>query len=385
MIQLDLTTVSAMTALVVISAGVVFLFETVLRQEDRVGRIWALAFLSGILSAVSYVVWAVRPETWWAVAVGNACFVATTGFLWLGCRVFNRRGLTWAGPALAVVVALTAGVVLVMGEDGGSWAGAPVTYMSQAALAAAAVVECLRGDLRRIRSAVVLTGIFAVECVFFLVRTLVLLVAGEDSDMFLVWWGTIPTSILTVVLTIVAAVLTSVLRAERSQLKGRRGPSAPATTDGILDDGSFCRLIDDALVRARARGELLVVVAIGIADLRQVAAAFGVQDADRLQAAFREAVRVSAPTQAWIGEHPGGFLLIAMVAESEDAAWRTASDLTVPVYQRLAALETSVVPAIEVGVAASGSDTGAVALAEQAVLEATSDFAEDAPGRGVTP
>ena len=74
----------------------------------------------------------------------------------------------------------------------------------------------------------------------------VLLTAGPESETFLVWWGMIPTSILTIVLTIVVVVTASVLRAERAGLRGRRWLAAPGITfSGVLEPIWFERFLDE--------------------------------------------------------------------------------------------------------------------------------------------
>src|SRR3546814_7604335 len=96
MTAIDLFTLTLATALVIVVSGVFYLVETLLRKEGAAGRLWAIAFLSGILSVLCYLVWSVDASAFLAIAVGNGGFVATAGFLWLGCRAYNGRTLRWA-------------------------------------------------------------------------------------------------------------------------------------------------------------------------------------------------------------------------------------------------------------------------------------------------
>ena len=86
--NLDLLTVSVLTALVVVTS-VVFIVGMLLRKDESAGRIWGLGFLAALLTVVAYLAWAASPEAWWAVAVGNAAFLCGTGLMWLGARRFN--------------------------------------------------------------------------------------------------------------------------------------------------------------------------------------------------------------------------------------------------------------------------------------------------------
>ena len=84
MLELDLFSVLVATAVVVNVSGVLFIVETMLRRDEGAGRIWALAFLGGMLTTLAYIIWVQSPEAaWWAVAVGNAAFVTGTGCMWL--------------------------------------------------------------------------------------------------------------------------------------------------------------------------------------------------------------------------------------------------------------------------------------------------------------
>lgn len=87
---LDQFSVSVMTAAVVVIVGVIYISETLLRRDEVSSRYWSIAFLSGIGTTVAYVLWAAGAG-WLAIAVGNALFVAATGFIWLGSRGFNAR------------------------------------------------------------------------------------------------------------------------------------------------------------------------------------------------------------------------------------------------------------------------------------------------------
>ena len=351
--MLDLMTVSVMTAVVVVVSGVVFIVETLLREYHSVSRIWSLGFLCGILTSAAYLIWAIEPETWWAVAIGNAAFVASAGFMWLGCRQFNGRSIASASIVLAASVVLTAGAVIIEGEDGGDWSGAAVMFIALWVLPGAAAIETMRGELGRIRSAVGLMLVFAGQSLYYLIRTVVLLTAGSESELFQIGFGTVPTSMVTVVLTIVAVVVTSVLRAERAALRGWTSPAQNADEDGVLEAAPFRRLLDDLAVRARSREELLAVVSVRIDDLERVAAAFGMDEARELRSLWREGMRRHAPTQALVGEDGDGGIAVALIADSDVEVQRICRRLRTTLYESVESGGASVVPAIGVGVGTS--------------------------------
>ncbi|MGC5169720.1 hypothetical protein ACPW96_04270 [Micromonospora sp. DT81.3] len=345
-------TVSVMTALVLMVAGAVFVIETLLRKDEGAGRVWALAFLAGMLTTVAYLVWGVSPRTWWAVAVGNGSFVAGTGLLWLGSRRFNERPMMV--PSLVVGAAsLAASIAVVIdGPDGGDWAGAIVMFVGIAAFAVAGTVETVTGEMGRNRNAAGLALVLGLQAAYYIVRSFVFIAFGPESWLFERWFNTIVTSLLTVTLTIVAVVTTSVLRAGKAQLPGR-----PQTTvlgmarDGVLLSDAFQRVLADRTAHARRNGELMGVISTRLDDLAQLSTAFGSAEAQQVQRAWRASAVRFAPTSAFVGDDGEGGVAIGVHPTSQADARRMATRVSAGMSEALAALGTSVVPVLGVGVA----------------------------------
>ena len=145
--NLDLTSVLVMTALVVNVSGILFIVETLLRRDEGAGRVWALAFLAAMLTTLAYIVWAQTPgclvgdrRRQRRVRRGHRLHVARMPSLQRpahGMAVGARRGRGRSRAAVAVVVE---------GPDGGDWAGALWMFVPLVAFAGAGAVECLRGD-----------------------------------------------------------------------------------------------------------------------------------------------------------------------------------------------------------------------------------------------
>ncbi len=352
--SLDLYSVMLMTAVVVNVSGIAFVIETLVRRDEGAGRVWALGFIAGMLTTISYMVWAVEPRAWWAVAVGNAAFTASAGFMWLGARRFNQRPLTSA----AIVVALTSLAaylaVLAAGPAGGQWAGAIVMFLGIALCAGLGCAECLRGDIARSRTSYSLALVLAVQCAYLVVRTIVFVAAGPDSAVFIRWFSTTSMSFLTIALTIIALVVTSVLRAGRADVRGYGRPTGTAPSeDGILPHEMFVRVLGEIADRAQWRGELLAVIAVKIEDLEQISTAFGSEVARSVRETWRLGVRRYPPSNAVVGEDGLSSLLFTILAESPSEARRQAALVYRGLFEDLGAVSGGVIPAIGVGVAMS--------------------------------
>ncbi|MCP2637078.1 hypothetical protein K0817_010970 [Microbacterium sp. HD4P20] len=352
--SLDLASVTVMTALVVNVSGILFILETFLRRDEGAGRIWSVGFLSGMLTTLAYMVWARSEDGWWAIAVGNAAFVAATGCMWLGCRRFNGRPMIWPSLLVTGAVAAAALAVTVEGRQGGDWAGALWMFIALVVFAGAGAAECLRGALRESRTAWVLGAVLGVQSLYYVVRTTVFVMAGPGSELFESVFGTLSTSFLTVTLTIVAVVVTSVLRATRAPVRGylRRSAESAADIGGAAEFGAgLARLCQ----RAATRSETVAVIAVRVEDLEQISTAFGSEVAAALGEAARAGVRTHAPTNAMVAEDGVTGLLVAVAMPSAHEARHHAAAIYRGLFDDLGRVGGGVIPVVGVGVALSQS------------------------------
>ncbi|GAA3600169.1 diguanylate cyclase [Agrococcus terreus] len=348
---IDLLTLSLMVALVVHVAGVLFIVETMLRKEDRSGRVWALAFLAAMLTTEAYMVWAATEGSWWAVAVGNATFVGGTGLLWLGCRSFNDRTIQRQGAIVALAAAATAVAVALEGDAGGDWAGHWLLFGGNAVFAALGAAEAWRGAMRRNGTAIGLGIVLAIEAVFFGARLVVSVTVGTDSEVFRVWLGSEVSGILTIVLTIVAVVVASVLRAESVRMRGTDDSAVLAIApDGVLLRSTFLRVLGGRLMRANRREELFGVLAVHIDALPRIATAFGADEAEHVRQTVRAAARRLSPTTAVLGADDDGTLLLAFQPATLAEARQLAARVHRAMLDQLRTAGAQVMPAIGMGV-----------------------------------
>ncbi|MGP3534960.1 hypothetical protein ACTU3I_09220 [Microbacterium sp. RD1] len=353
-VELDLFTITLISALVIIVSGVLYITETLMRKDGPAGRLWAIAFLAGILTVVCYLVWSVSPSAFLAVAVGNAGFVSTAGFIWLGCRAFNERPLRIPSGALATVAAIALIAALIPGPTGGDWAGAVPMFLGNALFATLGAIETRRGALADRWSAIGLTVVLIIEAVWFVIRTGVFVGSGPDSALFEDWFDSEIASILTITLTIVTVVTTSVLRASESNLRGQRDTiTLHVALDGIMLPASFQSLVSTILDNARRNQETLCIIAVRIGDLGRISVAFGPAEAESVAAAWRAGVRRYAPSAAIVGDNGRSTLFAAFLTTSFADVRRIASIMHRRLLDDFATLGLSAMPVVGVGVALS--------------------------------
>lgn len=375
----DLLSISAMTAVVVIVAGCLFLIETVKRKESAAGLWWAAAFIAGMLTTLCYLAWSVDPDAWTTVALGNASFVASTGCMWLGSRRFNRASLKIPSVAVAAAVTITFFAALLQGPDGGDWAGAPATFTGIGVLALLGGFEASRGRMGRQISSVGLAVVLVLEGAYFLVRTVVFLGYGGESEIFQAWFGTIPTSFVTVILTLVAVVAMSVLRASETGLAAvRTTTSLSATEDGFLLGEAFEWVFRETVIRAERTQAPIGVIAMRLDDMPEVVTAFGTSAAQQIVSIWRGGIGRYAPAACVVGESSPTRTLIGFHPSSAVEAERMASALHRQILAELSTAETVITPSIAIGLAVSdicGYDADAlIRAAEEAADRSASSL-----------
>ena len=388
---IDAFTVNLLVAIVTMTAGVLYLLETLLRREIGSGRVWALAFLSGMLTVVAYLIWRSAPDPWIAVAIGNAALVSTPGFFWLGCRSFNGRPLRLAGGAVALVALVQLLLTLLPGPGGGDWAGSEFLFFGIAAFAALGALESRRGAMGSIWSSLGFTVVLALVALYYFVRAIVLWREGPDGPLFTTWFNSSITGIVSIVLTIVALTTATMLRTGRVTLRSEGEQlSLQVSPEGVLSAPSFEAALRSVLVRARAGDEPFCVIAMRIDDLAQIGVAFGTDEEESIVSQWRSAVRRYAPTLSLVGEGDGDSLLVAFEPGSAADARRIGSRIQRRLLDDFADRGSAVIPVVGVGIALSddvGHDPVAILDAAQAAArrsstssEASVVVAEEPPG-----
>ncbi|MFK4731233.1 diguanylate cyclase [Agromyces mediolanus] len=314
---IDLYTVQLATSTVTIIAGLMFILDTVLRRPDAAGRLWAVSFMGGMLTSISYAVWILVPGAWWAVGVGNGAMVLTAGLLWSGARAFNARNdLLW----VPLVAATAAGVAVVAeGPDGGDWAGALPLFFALAAFSALGAAESLRRPMRSHWAARGLTVSFIVVALYYAFRTAAFLLVGPGDTLFRTFFGSEASAFVMMTLIIVMTVSLVILRSDRPAEGG--GDGAHWAEGEVLAPPAMRRLVEDQLERANFHDDQLVFLRVGLDEVEAINTAFGRSASAALADRFTAAVRRYAPPTAAVGAIDGGgeLLVVAPFPRMADA------------------------------------------------------------------
>lgn len=315
--MIELYTAQLATSVVTTVAGVMFILDTLFGRADASGRLWAVSYMSGMLTAIAYAIAILLPGAWWAIGVGNGAMVFTAGLLWSGARAFNGRpALVWAPAAGAVLSALA---VLVAGPHGGAWAGAWVLFAGIALFSALGAIESLRAPMSASWAGRGLTVAFVIVALYYVLRTGVLFVAGLESDEFRTLFGSEASAFVMMTLVVVTTVCLVVLRG------GRRGAGRGGRSDGaggVAVPGASAQrpLVEDWIERASFHDEQLVFTRVRLDEVEAIDLAFGRSAGAAIAERFADAVRRYSPPTAAVGlVAPGELLVVAPFARIADA------------------------------------------------------------------
>lgn len=352
---LDIGTIQFLTAVVVHVAGGVFVLETMLRKDDRAGRVWALGFICAMIATEAYIVRLASGDAWWLVGVGNAAWTAALGFLWLGCRVFNGHRLRRTAATVVAGAALTLGLVLFDGQEA-EGRSAWLVYGLNAVFSGLTAFEATQGSMRRSRTALGLSATLGLVAVLQLARCVIVLAFDAEHPLLQTRLGTPFVSILTICVVIVTVVVTSVLRAEQVRLRGTEDSTLMAIApDGVLLTPSFVRVLGGRLMRANRRAELFAVLVVKIDALGRISTAFGADEAEHVRQAARAAVRRLSPTTAAMGTDDEGQLLLAFQPASPAEARQLASRMHRAMLDQLRTAGVPVIPPIGMGLSVTST------------------------------
>jgi GGDEF domain-containing protein len=300
--MLDATTLFVVGGLVICLAGIAFLLETMLRRNDVVGRLWSVFFLSSMFALFAYVVVSLDPEVWWANAAGNGAYVAAIGFIWSGARRANGRSTLVAVPvALGVAVTVAA---LVLGPNGGQWAGSFEMFAGVAISCSLAAFEFMRGYLRRLLASRVLAVLLGGMGLYYVGRAITFVTFGPGDPVFDVYFGTAASTLLEVSFAVLGTLMLSSVQGDRFlQLSADDVEiGARLRIDGILDAKHFREVAETWLLRAIRERATLVLVLIDVADLAAINTAFGRAAGDAAIRTTGRIVLTQAPTAALVGQ-----------------------------------------------------------------------------------
>lgn len=297
--NLDTESVFAVAGITVTVCAVIFILNVVLVRNDRLGRLWMLAFLTLILLMGTMVASILNPELWWAYGVSNGIFVFALGVLWSGLRLANGRTTRLYVPiVLGGVVALAA---LVRGPSGGEWAGSPAHFIGTALITALGALECFRGRVGAGVNGRIVGFALATTSAYYLARLIGFVALGVDHPWFPPLFGPMPDAILLSCLLVAGTIGLSAVHAEVRQPADGFGRSRASGIPGVLASAEFQEHVERWLDRSVRDRSTLVFAVFRIRDLDDIAVAFGRPSSEQTALEVGRALVARLPAASLLG------------------------------------------------------------------------------------
>lgn len=322
---LDLTTLLVVSAAVVVLISALFISEAWVRRGSPVDRLWSLAFIAVIATALATLVSWLSPQIWWSSALANGSTVLAVWTMWSGVRAYDgRRALLEVSASVATLVALAA---FLHGPDAGTWAGGGAMLTAVALGGALIAVAVLRGPMREYRSAITLVTMAVLLSAYYLCRLVGYLVLGPGSPGFRLYFGTeLSTLVLSLLVTGTAFAMVALRSAQAADRRLAEQAFDPVT--GARMPASFQHRAGELLAEAETRNHGMCLVVLVPEGLEAIEVAFGRRTAERALAACGETAGLLTGSRSVLGSQnrlgPGFEVL---VPEGPDVATRCAERL----------------------------------------------------------
>lgn len=322
MIALDPLTVLLFSTLLVITTSALFLSDTWGPKPSLSERLWCAAFAASLLACVLLAPVELLPEARAPLAVLSNCLLVTApSVVWNGMRAFaGRRPLL---PVTAGLVLLTA-IAGVLEPNEHPWEGM-AGYLAAMVVALGLLVwETVRDRRPHLRTVLAFAIYMGLLAAYSAMRLIVFITLGPESQFFTTFASTQVAGILSSLGVVVTALTLIVLRHERQHAARAENRNFDPMT-GARTTASFISRAAELMTALESNGTPLSLVVIAPESDREIAAAFGREDADRALVAIGERVISLLPKGAMVsrdGEDGRTFVaLLPGAIENEAVEW----------------------------------------------------------------
>lgn len=346
--ELDTSTLRVSLAVVTLTLLFLFFFITYRKTRSAYSAWWCSALLLFLTGSASYLLdGTVHQE--WANPLGNTLLVGGAGAMWAGARSLRRTSpKIWyllAGPVVTGIVSIFDNPAT------NNWSGGPVLLGLMGLMLGLSSRELflLEVDYSRVHRPLAYGS--ALLTIFYVGRLVVFLLQGPNSPVFVTYFGSVVTTVLTTMVLVVA----SFTMVELSNEQLTRDLRARATMDGLtglLNRTAFMDLAADELRRlSNARTPAALVLA-DLDHFKTVNDRYGHAAGDVALQAFAQACIESVRSTDLVGRYGGEEFILLLPGVSPERA----GDMTANISRRLQEKQPQVeakLPTVSYGITAT--------------------------------
>lgn len=347
--MLDTSTLRVALALVTLTLLCLFYFITFRRTRSPYSGWWCSALLLFLTGSASYLLDGTVHQVW-ANPLGNTLLVGGAGAMWAGARSLRRASpKLWAllaGPAVT-------GVVSVLDHPAtNNWSGGAVLLGMMGLMLGLSSRELFRLDVDYSRVHRPLAYGSALLGLYYLGRLIAFVLDGQEGPVFVTYFGSVATTLLTSVIL----VLASFTMAEVSNEQLTRDLRARATVDGLtglLNRTAFLDLAGNELRRLSGARTTAAIVLADLDHFKAVNDKYGHAAGDAALQTFAAACTASVRSTDLVGRYGGEEFILLLPGVSPERA----SEMAATISRRLQEEQPNApakLPTVSYGIASTG-------------------------------
>ncbi|MEQ4519956.1 GGDEF domain-containing protein [Pseudarthrobacter sp. B907] len=347
--MLDTSTLRVALAVVTLTLLCLFYFITYRRTRSLFSGWWCSALLLFLTGSASYLLDGTEHQAW-ANPLGNTLLVGGAVAMWAGARSLrNRSSQLWAmlaGPAVT-------GILSILDHPAtNNWSGGAVLLGMMGLMLGLSSRELfvLDVDYSRVHRPLAYGSAFL--AVFYAGRLTAFLIDGPEGPVFVSYFG----SVVTTLLTSMILVLASFTMVELSNEQLTRDLRARATVDGLtglLNRTAFVDLAENELRRLSGARTTAALVLADLDHFKAVNDQYGHAAGDEALQAFATACTSAVRSTDLVGRYGGEEFILLLPGLSPERA----GEMAAVISRRLQEAQPNVaarLPTVSYGIASTG-------------------------------
>ena len=314
--QLDTLTLRVAFAIVAFTLALLFYFASYRSTRSAYSAWWCVALTLFLAGSAAYLLNG-TPHQVWANPLGNFMLVAGGACVWAGARSLRAsRPSSWqlaAGPAVVTVSSAL--------ENPGTniWAGGAVFLALMGLMLGLASRELWRLEPGYSRVRIPLAIAAAFFSFYYLCRLIVYVAEGPDGPVFVTYFGSAVTTLVTMVLLVVVSFSMAALSSEQ-QTRALRAVATQDGLTGLLNRAAFLDLASGELERLRHTRALGSLILADLDHFKAVNDTYGHAAGDAALQSFAAACNGTVRSTDLVGRYGGEEFIFLLPGVSPDRA-----------------------------------------------------------------
>lgn len=329
--MLETTTLRVAFGVIALTLFVLFYSVTFRRTRAPYSRWWCIALALFLVGATLYLFDGSAHQVW-ANPLGNSTLVAGAGSVWAAARSLRAAPpKPWQLLSAAAVTAVASALDNPAVND---WSGGPVFLAMMCLMFTLASFELIRLERGFSDVQLPLAAASGLLAVFYFGRCIVFIAVGPRHPVFLTFFGSEVTTLVTMVLLIAVSFSMAALSSEQVT----KDLSARANRDGLtglLNRQGFLEIAADELRRRNGEGTVTLILA-DLDHFKAINDTYGHSAGDSILQAFATACRSTVRSTDLVSRYGGEEFVVLL----SDAGADRAQEIAAEISRRLRAAES---------------------------------------------